>query len=122
MKLFSLIAIILSGLAGPALAQSATGVWQRDDGRSRIRVAPCGAELCGTIVWLQDKNSPAKIGQRVLFNMKPDGANAWRGNAFNPEDGRNYSGKMSLSGARLTTSGCVLDGMVCKSMGWRRVN
>lgn len=122
MKLSALILIILAASAHPAFAQGATGVWQRDDGRSRIRIAPCGADLCGTIVWLQDKKSPAKIGQRVLFNMKPDGANAWRGNAFNPEDGRNYAGKMTLSGARLTTSGCVLGGMVCRSMGWRRAN
>lgn len=120
MKLSALILITLAASAHQALAQSATGVWQRDDGRSRIRIAPCGADLCGTIVWLKDKNSPGKIGQRVLFNMKPDGASAWRGNAFNPEDGRNYTGKMTLSGARLTTSGCVLGGMVCKSMGWRR--
>ncbi|MBM3609602.1 MAG: DUF2147 domain-containing protein, partial [Alphaproteobacteria bacterium] len=41
---------------------------------------------------------------------------------FNPEDGRNYTGKMTLSGARLTTSGCVMGGRVCRSMGWRRVN
>jgi len=127
MKHSALTSIILAiaALAAsplPAHAQTANGVWRRDDGRSRIRIAPCGANLCGTIVWLADKNSPAKIGQRVLFNMKSSGANSWSGNAFNPEDGRNYTGKMTLSGARLTTSGCVMGGRVCRSMGWRRVN
>ena len=30
--------------------------------------------------------------------MKPNGANAWAGTAFNPEDGKEYTGKMSLEG------------------------
>lgn len=122
MRTMTLIAIILMTTGATAQAQNANGVWQRDDGRTRIRVAPCGPALCGTIVWLKDKNSPAKIGQRVIYDMKPDGANSWRGNAFNPEDGRKYSGKMSLAGTKLTTSGCVLGGLICKSFGWRRAN
>lgn len=122
MKSIALIAVIMMTTGASAQAQSANGVWQRDDGRTRIRVAPCGSALCGTVVWLKDKNSPAKLGQRVIYDMKPNGANNWRGSAFNPEDGRKYTGKMSLSGARLTTSGCVLGGLICKSFGWRRVN
>ena len=54
--------------------------------------------------------------------MKPNGDNAWSGSAFNPEDGKNYSGKMTLSGDTLTTAGCVLGGLVCKSVKWSRVN
>ncbi len=105
-----------------AQAQDAQGIWQRADGLTRIRVAPCGGALCGTIVWLKNKTSPARIGQRVLFDMKPAGAGTWRGNAFNPEDGRNYSGRMSLSGKSLTTAGCVMGGLICRSFQWTRVN
>ena len=50
------------------------------------------------------------------------GPNTWTGNAFNPEDGKTYSGKMTLSGNTLTTSGCVLGGVICRSVTWRRVN
>ena len=53
--------------------------------------------------------------------MKPNGDNAWAGVAFNPEDGQRYTGKMTLSGDRLTTAGCVLGGLICKSFGWTRV-
>jgi len=52
--------------------------------------------------------------------MKPNGANAWAGTAFNPEDGKEYSGKMSLEGADLTTAGCILGGWICKSFSWTR--
>ena len=53
--------------------------------------------------------------------MKPAGDNAWKGSAFNPEDGKIYSGKMTLAGDSLTTAGCVLGGLICKSFAWTRV-
>ena len=76
--------------------------------------------MCGSIIWLANPGGPAKVGQQVFFNMKPHGENVWTGSAFNPEDGKTYSGKMSLSGDRLTTSGCVLGGLICKSVSWAR--
>ena len=39
-------------------------------------------------------NGPAKIGEQVFFDMKPNGANAWAGTAYNPEDGKRYTGKI----------------------------
>lgn len=108
--------------ATPALAQDAAGTWLRDSGASRVRIAPCGDALCGHITWLRDKDTPAKVGQRVFWGMKPDGAGSWKGSAFNPEDGKTYSGKMSLSGNTLTTAGCVFGGLICKSASWSRVN
>ena len=117
-----LVAMLAAGGAAQAQAQDATGVWLRDSGESRVRFAPCGGALCGTITWLKSPDSKAKVGQRVFFDMKPAGANQWNGQAFNPEDGKTYTGKMSLSGNRLTTSGCALGGLVCRSVVWTRVN
>jgi uncharacterized protein (DUF2147 family) len=105
----------------PALADP-SGTWLRDNGNSRVRIAACGSNLCGTIVWLKDAEGPAKVGQRVFYDMAPNGANNWSGKAFNPEDGKTYSGRMALSGDTLTTSGCVAGGLICRSVSWRRVN
>ncbi len=114
-------AIVLAASAAGASAGDATGVWLRDSGASKVRIAPCGGEaLCGAIVWLKDASGPAKLGQQVFFDMKPHGDNVWTGSAFNPEDGKTYSGKMTLSGDRLTTAGCVLGGLICKSVSWTR--
>jgi uncharacterized protein (DUF2147 family) len=107
-------------MSAPA-AESAVGAWLRDNGGSRIAIAPCGAALCGHITWLRDRNSPGKPGQRILYDMKPSGPATWSGNAFNPEDGKTYSGKMTVSGNVLTTSGCVLGGLICQSVTWTRV-
>lgn len=119
-----LAGLLLASAAGAssAAAQDATGTWLRDTGASRIRIAPCGAALCGTIVWLKDQNGPAKVGQRVFIDMKAAGQNEWRGSAFNPEDGKTYSGKMSLSGNALMTAGCVAGGLICRTVNWKRVD
>ncbi|MBK9083125.1 MAG: DUF2147 domain-containing protein [Rhizobiales bacterium] len=122
LRILALAAGVTIAAASGALAQDASGTWLRDSGASRVRIAPCGDALCGTIVWLKDASGPAKVGQRVFYDMKPNGAGSWAGKAFNPEDGKTYSGKMSLSGNSLTTAGCALGGLICKSVQWSRAN
>lgn len=116
------VALVWSTLSVSAMAQSLNGVWLRDNGKSKVRVGPCGDSICGYISWLKDNDGPSKVGQRVFYNMKESGANAWTGNAFNPEDGKTYNGKMTLSGNTLATSGCVLGGLICRSVSWSRSN
>ena len=117
--------------AGAVNAADVKGVWLRDTGNSKIRIAQCGDALCGTIAWEKtaktDDNNPdpakrgrALVGVQVLFNMKPAADNRWNGSAYNPEDGKTYSGSMILEGEALTTKGCVLGGLICKSVGWAR--
>jgi len=115
-------AAFLAASASGAYAGDAKGEWLRDDGKAKVRFAPCGGEaLCGSLSWLSDPaHDPGKVGQQVFFDMKPNGENVWKGSAFNPEDGKTYSGKMTLSGDRLTTAGCVFGGLICKSMSWTR--
>ena len=110
-------------LAGSALASpgdGATGVWNRDDGLGGVRIARCGAALCGHVVWLKNDAGPAYIGQRVLYGMRPTAANTWAGSAVNPADGQTYAGTMTVSGSRLLTRGCALGGMVCQSVSLSR--
>jgi len=93
-----LAAAALAGLAVPALADDPSGTWLRENGASRVKIAKCGNAYCGHITWLKDTGGLAKVGQRVFYDMMPNGENAWKGSAFNPEDGKTYSGKMTLSG------------------------
>lgn len=112
---------LLAGVSGAA-AQEVVGTWERDTGASRVRFSKCGEALCGSLSWLKDTNGPAKVGQRIFYDMKPNGANKWSGSAFNPEDGKTYSGTMTLSGNMLTTAGCVMGGLICRSVKWNRSN
>lgn len=110
-------------LATPVLADEVTGTWLRDTGASHVKFGPCGGgAMCGTIAWLKPGvETPAKIGQKIFYDMKPSGAGAWSGTAFNPEDGKTYTGKMTLAGGTLTTQGCAMGGLICKSTTWTKV-
>lgn len=116
-KLIALAAAALLSVV-PVMAADLSGEWLRDSGASKVTFAPCGDALCGTIVWLRDADSPAHVGQQVFFEMKPRSETQWEGKAFNPEDGKTYSGKMTLDGNTLVTEGCVL--IICKSTTWTR--
>jgi uncharacterized protein (DUF2147 family) len=116
------VAVAILTLSVPAaIAGDATGVWTREDGAAKIRFAACGGgTVCGFIAWKRDPKAPGAIGEKVFFDMKPNGADSWAGTAYNPEDGRRYTGKVSVSGDHLVTAGCVLGGLICKSYGWTR--
>ena len=122
MKLIGLTVIGMAAcaIATSAAAQDAAGTWLRDNGSSKVRIGKCGEALCGHIVWLRNSAHRNRQGERVLYDMKPSGPGEWQGSAFNPEDGKTYTGKMVLSGDNLTTSGCVLGGLICKTMRWSR--
>ncbi len=122
LKAMILAAAVIAISGAGASAGDAAGVWLREDGKTKVKFSPCGGGLCGSVVWLRDKDSPAHVGQRVFYDMMPAGENQWRGSAFNPEDGKTYSGKMSLSGGSLSTAGCVMGGWICKSYTWSRAN
>ena len=120
LRVWVVSAVALAALWSEASAGDAKGEWARDDGKAKVRIGPCGAALCGSITWLRDPKDAGKVGQQVFFGMKPHGDDVWTRTAFNPEDGRTYSGKMTLTGDRLVTAGCVLGGLICKSVSWTR--
>jgi uncharacterized protein (DUF2147 family) len=107
---------------GPGLADDILGTWLHDNGAIQIKFEPCGDAICGDIVWLKaGSNSKAKDGQRVFFDMRPSGANSWTGKAANPGRRSIYSGNMSIEGSSLSTSGCMIGGLICKSANWRKI-
>jgi uncharacterized protein (DUF2147 family) len=120
------VAAMATGLsllgAVPAFADI-IGTWQRDNGESRVRFARCGDAICGTVVWLKNPGATkSKVGMQVFSNMKPSGQNTWSGTALNPDDGQNYTGKITLSGATLSAGGCVMGGMICRTVNFSRAN
>jgi uncharacterized protein (DUF2147 family) len=106
----------------PALADNVLGTWSRDNGAVHVKFDTCGDAICGNIAWLKPGGeTKAKVGQRLFFDMHSDGTNSWTGKAVNPDSGSIYSGKMSIEGSTLSTSGCIVGGLICKSANWRRV-
>ena len=116
--------------ASAAQAEDVFGVWQTEkteDGRYlHVDVQPCAndaASVCGTIVGAFGGASEANVGKAVIWDMVPDGPNAWDdGKVWKADEDKIYNAKMELKGQVLQVSGCVLGGMICKSQDWARAN
>jgi uncharacterized protein (DUF2147 family) len=126
----------------PASAGDPRGNWMTDDGRAKVAIISCGSALCGNIVALKEPNDPATgkprtdsnnpdaakrarpmIGIQIVIDMKPETADKWAGQVYNAEDGKTYSGSITLVDAKtLTLQGCALGGLICKSRTWTRAN
>lgn len=115
---FVILSATTNSLATPDLAP--TGRWDREDGLGGIEITSCGEALCGRITWLRDTDTPAHVGQEVLYDMRRTTEETWTGSANNPEDGRTYAGTMTMEGTRLLTKGCILDGLICRSVALSR--
>ena len=137
--LFAVAALSVLMGSGTALAADPSGMWLTQNGSSRIKLADCGGAVCGTIVWLkepnddngkpktdknnsdQSKRSRPLIGVQIVLGMKPAGTDKWTGQVYNAEDGRTYSGNITMQNARsLKLEGCVLGGLICKGQVWTR--
>ncbi len=115
------LALFATMASSPATAGDISGTWLRESGLSKVKFGPCGAVMCGNIVWIKaGTDTPAKVGQRLFFDIKPTGPNTWSASYANPDDGKTYAAKFSLSGGTLTTAGCALGGMICRSSTWTR--
>jgi uncharacterized protein (DUF2147 family) len=135
------IAVAFLGVSlSTALAADPLGNWTTEDGKATVRIANCGGALCGTIVALKEVNDPdtgkpktdknnadaslrnrPMIGVQIVLAMKPSGtANKWTGQVYNAEDGKTYSGSLTLQDANtIKLEGCVAV-VLCKSSKWTR--
>lgn len=119
----ALVAAALIAGCAPAAAASNDifGTWLRDDGNARVRVAPCGDAICATNLWIRDpKKQGEKVGDRLEFSIKPAGE-GWRGKAYDPQRKLTFSATLTAEGAAMTTKGCMMAGLICRSTTWRRV-
>jgi uncharacterized protein (DUF2147 family) len=62
------------------------GVWATEENKGNVRVEQCGTNLCG---YAEQSN------ERILINMKPDGAK-WSGRNRDPHSGRNYDSTSAM--------------------------
>ncbi len=132
MRTATIAAALLGVSLGTSLAADPLGTWLTEEAKATVRIAPCGPALCGTIVSLKEPNDPAtgkpkNDGNNVdtgLIGMKPSGtANKWSGQVYNAEDGKTYTGSLTLQDANtIKLEGCILGGLVCKAQTWTRAS
>jgi len=97
------------------------GHWLRADGVARVEVAPCGPDLCMTNVWIKPGVTDEKVGEYIRLEVKPTGPGHWKGTGYDPQRDLAFSTDMEVAGDSMTTGGCLVGGLVCKSTPWTRV-
>jgi uncharacterized protein (DUF2147 family) len=107
-------------LATPAAADDIFGTWMRGDGAARVKMAACGDAICATNIWIKDQvEQKEKVGDRLVFKIAQKG-DGWEGSGYDPQRKLNLSATLKASGDKMTTTGCVLAGMICRSTQWTR--
>lgn len=126
-----LLTMLVIALPSQAMAREAVeGVWRNRPNTLVVRIAPCGAALCGTVVGADAaakastrKAGTAKlVGTRLLTGFTRSSDGSYRGDIFNPNLNIHASGTVTVeSPSVLVVKGCVLAGMICKQQHWLRV-
>ena len=118
---------ILSGMPAPLLASSGPenqllGNWARDDGGTRIKIVPCGANFCATNTWVKDPNGKEHVGDELILTVKPVSNSVLKGQAYDVRRKMEFTMTITLQASSMRTSGCVLLGAICKNAGWSKQN
>ncbi|WP_234188339.1 DUF2147 domain-containing protein [Shinella sp. NM-101] len=115
-------ALMLTAAASHA-QQSAdpSGIWLRDDGNARVRIAPCGSNICATNLWIRDTSKGEEAGDRLIMSLQPKSPDTLTGTAFDAKRERTYSITVQVSDNSLLTRGCILGGVLCKNVRWQPV-
>lgn len=117
--------------AGPARAivTSWTGVWRNTNNTVHIKAAPCGTNMCATVVWADDKTKATVasqdrniIGMQLLRDFRESGPSEWKGSVYVPDRNMTVSGTITmLDRNTLKAVGCFL-GMFCQTRHWQRIS
>jgi uncharacterized protein (DUF2147 family) len=115
-----------------AAAEDAIGTWKDTESGATTQIYSCGGGICVKVVTPSkgrevDSNNPdpalkgrSMAGVTIMTGAMKDGAERWKGQLYNSEDGKTYTGYIEVKGKdEVKLEGCVL-GILCKSRVWRR--
>lgn len=133
----ALAAATLAGAAVAAGPDAVVGQWHTQTKNGVVDIRKCGSSLCGTIVTGDDIRSNPGIkdglnkdpalrnralkGLTILSGFHLDGSDWVDGSVYKPDDGRTYTGKITIVDANhLKLRGCVFVPL-CQTQTWTRV-
>ena len=120
MKRYLWLVLLLAAGGAQAAEPSPQGQWARGDGKARVVVEPCGEDLCAVNTWIKPGTRDEKVGDKLVMAVRHSGMALWRGKAFDPQRNQTYGFTMKVQDRTMTTTGCIL-GVLCKDMGWTRL-
>jgi|SRR5882757_7081524 len=129
---FALFATILASASGaqtPPVDRS-VGIWRNPQNSVHVRSDHCGAGMCGTVVWANDKakaddrrgGTADLVGLQLFRNFTRDKRGNWRGKVYVPDINKTFSGSVTVIDENtLTGTGCLIGRVGCKSQTWTRI-
>jgi uncharacterized protein (DUF2147 family) len=108
----------LAAMSFSAMAADPDGIWFRNDGNAKVKIAPCGEQLCATNLWIGDTRKGEEVGDKLIMTLRRQSETELVGKAYDPKRDRTYSMTLIVEQARLVTRGCILGGLLCKDVIW----
>ncbi len=119
-KLLLAAAALVSSVVmlNPSYAAGPYGDWLRSNG-AHIKVYKCKG---GVGMKVTKSTEADKVGKVIMCGAKASGPNKWKGSVLNLDDGKTYTGIVTLQdNKKLKLQGCVLGGLICKSDTWTKI-
>ncbi|MGE0500257.1 MAG: DUF2147 domain-containing protein [Rhizobiaceae bacterium] len=107
--------------ASPALAGDPSGLWMRGDGNAQVRIAQCGSDFCAVNTWIGDTSGGEAVGDRLIMSVSPASETTLRGSAFDPQRDMTFSVEIEVGDSSLVSRGCIVGGLLCRSVRWTRI-
>ncbi len=124
---------VVGASAADAAAEDAIGTWRDTDTGGILSAYTCPGGICVKVVTPgkgreTDPNNPdpakkgrSMAGVEIMTGAAKSGTDRWKGDLYNSEDGKTYSGYLIVNSKdELKLEGCVLV-VLCKSHIWTRV-
>lgn len=108
----------LAAMSFSAMAADPGGIWFRNDGNAKVKIAPCGEQICATNLWIGDTSKGEEVGDKLIMTLRRQSDTELVGKAYDPKRDRTYSMTLIVGQARLVTRGCILGGLLCKDVSW----
>ena len=118
-RFFPAVLAVLISATGAAAEPDPSGDWLRGDGNAKVRIAPCGGNICATNTWIKDSSKGEEVGDKLVMTVKPDSATTLSGKAFDPKRNLTYAITIKVAKTSLSTKGCIV-GVLCKNVSWSR--
>jgi uncharacterized protein (DUF2147 family) len=70
--------------------------------------------------WVKDPSQGEKVGDKLVLNVSPKEDGKLSGTAFDPQRNLTFRIDISVADQSMNTRGCILGGLLCKSVGWTK--
>jgi len=119
--------ILASPSAGQPHSGDVTGVWIDHTGQGAIEIAPCGAFMCGHVVWLKNPDHKSNSGRpicgtQIIGDLHKAPNNVWdSGWIYDPERDMRFSIEIELKNeATLLVTGYLGIKLLGETFTWKR--